>query len=89
MSNEKIMGFDNTLVDIDKQIEELYAKRAEIENRMEQARKEAEEKRKAERTEAYQAIEKMIDNYNEKYHGSLVLMERFDAQELLSRFGLT
>lgn len=88
MNSEKIMGFDHTLADIDKQIEELYAKRAEIENRMEQARKEAEEKRKAEQAEAYQVIKELIDKYNEKYHGSLVLMERFDAQELLSRFGL-
>lgn len=88
MNNEKIMGFDHALADIDKQIEELYAKRAEIENRMEQKRKEAEEKRKAERAEAYQAIKELVDKYNEKYHGSLVLMERFDTQELLSRFGL-
>lgn len=88
MNNEKIMGFDHALADIDKQIEGLYAKRAEIENRMEQVRKEAEEKHKAERAEAYQAIKELIDNYNEKYHGSLVLMERFDTQELLSRFGL-
>ena len=88
MNSEKIMGFDHALSDIDKQIEELYAKRAEIENRMEQARKEAEEKRKAEQAEAYQVIKELIDKYNEKYHGSLVLMERFDAQELLSRFGL-
>lgn len=88
MNNEKIMGFDHALADIDKQIEELYAKRAEIENRMEQKRKEAEEKRKAERAEAYQAIKELVDKYNEKHNGSLVLMERFDAQELLSRFGL-
>lgn len=88
MNNEKIMGFDHALADIDKQIEGLYAKRAEIENRMEQVRKEAEEKHKAERAEAYQTIEELIDNYNEKYHGSLVLMERFDAHELLSRYGL-
>ncbi len=88
MNNEKIMGFDHALADIDKQIEGLYAKRAEIENRMEQVRKEAEEKHKAERTEAYQTIEELIDNYNEKYHGSLVLMERFDVNKLLSRYGL-
>lgn len=81
-------NFDYALADIDKQIEELYAKRSEIENKKEQARKESEEKRKAERAEAYQTIEKLIDNYNEKYHGSLVLMERFDARELLSRYGL-
>lgn len=81
-------NFDYALADIDKQIEQLYAKRSEIENKKEQARKESEEKRKAERAKAYQEIEEMIKNYNEKYHGSLVLMERFDAQELLSRFKL-
>lgn len=82
MNNEKIMGFDHALTDIDKQIEGiekqlegLYVKRTEIENRAEQAK-------------AYQTIEELIDNYNEKYHGSLVLMERFDAHELLSRYGL-
>ena len=81
-------NFDYALADIDKQIEQLYAKRSEIENKKEQARKESEEKRKAERAKAYQEIEEIVKNYNEKYHGSLVLMERFDAQELLSRFGL-
>lgn len=81
-------NFDYALADIDKQIEQLYAKRSEIENKKEQARKESEEKRKAERAKAYQEIEEIVKNYNEKYHGSLVLMERFDAQELLSRFKL-
>lgn len=82
-------NFDYALADIDKQIEELYAKRAEVENKKEQARKESEEKRKAERAKAYQEIEEMVKNYNEKYHGSLVLMERFnahDAHELLNRW---
>ena len=36
MNNDKIMGFDHALADIDKQIEELYAKRSEIENKKEQ-----------------------------------------------------
>ena len=88
MNNDKIMGFDHALTDIDKQIEELYAKRTEIENKKEQARKESEEKRKAERAKAYQEIEEMVKNYNEKYHGSLVLMERFDAHNLLNRWGI-
>ena len=81
MSNEKIMGFDHALVDIDKQIEELYAKRAEIENRMEQARKESEEKRKAEREKAYQEIKELIDNYNNKYNSNLMVM---NANELFA-----
>ena len=79
MSNEKIMGFDHALVDIDKQIEELYAKRAEIENRMEQARKESEEKRKAEREKAYQEIKELINNYNNKYDSDLIVV---NANEL-------
>lgn len=79
MSNEKIMGFDHALIDIDKQIEELYAKRAEIENRMEQARKESEEKRKAEREKAYQEIKELINNYNEKYDSDLIVV---NANEL-------
>ena len=37
MNNDKIMGFDHALADIDKQIEELYAKRSEIENKKETA----------------------------------------------------
>lgn len=81
MNNEKIMGFDHALADIDKQIEELYAKRAEIENRMEQKRKEAEEKCKAERAEAYQAIKELIVNYNNKYDSNLVVVS---ANELFN-----
>lgn len=81
MNNEKIMGFDHALADIDKQIEELYAKRAEIENRMEQKRKEAEEKRKAERAEAYQAIKELVVNYNNKYDSNLVVVS---ANELFN-----
>lgn len=81
MNNEKIMGFDHALADIDKQIEELYAKRAEIENRMEQKRKEAEEKGKAERAEAYQAIKELIINYNNKYDSNLVVVS---ANELFN-----
>ena len=82
------MYTNKDIENIDKQIEELYAKRAEVKSKIEQARKESEEKRKAERAKAYQEIEEMVKNYNEKYHGSLVLMERFDAQGLLSQFGL-
>lgn len=79
MNNEKIMGFDHALADIDKQIEGLYAKRAEIENRMEQARKEAEEKRKAEREKAYQEIKELIGSYNNKYDSDLIVV---NANEL-------
>lgn len=79
MNNEKIMGFDHALADIDKQIEGLYAKRAEIENRMEQIRKEAEEKRKAEREKAYQEIKELIGSYNNKYDSDLIVV---NANEL-------
>lgn len=74
--------------EINKRIAELEAQRAEIRRK---EREEAEAKKRQEREEradAYQTIEGLIDNYNEKYHGSLVLMERFDAHELLSRYGL-
>lgn len=51
-------NFDYVLANIDKQIEELYAKRAEVENKKEQARKESEEKRKAERAKGIRKLKK-------------------------------
>jgi len=95
MNNEKIMGFNHALADIDKQIEELekqvhelYVKRKEIENKIEQAIKEFDKKCEAERTEAYQTIKESIDNYNEKYHKNLVLIESFNPYERLHRMGV-
>lgn len=95
MNNEKIMGFNHALDDIDKQIDELekqvdelYVKRKEIVNKMKQAIKESNKKCEAERTEAYQAIKESIDNYNEKYHKSLVLIESFNPYERLHRMGV-
>ena len=95
MNNEKIMGFNHALADIDKQIEELekqvhelYVKRKEIENKIEQAIKESNKKCEAERTGAYQAIKELIDSYNEKYHSSFVLIESFDPYERLHRMGV-
>lgn len=69
-----ITNYDHALIDIDNQIEELYAKRAEIENRIEQERKASEEKRKTEREKAYQEIKEMVVNYNNKYDSNLVVV---------------
>lgn len=95
MNNEKIMGFNHALADIDKQIEELekqveelYIKRKEIENKIKQAIKESDKKCEAERTELYQAIKELIDSYNEKYHGNFVLIESFNPYERLHRMGV-
>lgn len=74
MNNEKTTCFDHALADIDRQIEELYAKKAEIKNRMEQERRASEEKRRAEREKAYQEIKEMVDNYNNKYDSDLMVM---------------
>ena len=68
-------NYDHALIDINNQIDELFAKRTEIENRIEQERKASEEKRRAEREKAYQEIKEMVDNYNNKYDGTLVVTD--------------
>lgn len=74
-------NYDHALIDINNQIDELFAKRAEIENRMEQKRKVSEEKRRAEREKAYQEIKEMVVNYNNKYDSNLVVV---NANELFA-----
>lgn len=74
-------NYDHALIDINNQIDELFAKRAEIENRMEQERKASEEKRRAEREKAYQEIKEMVVNYNNKYDSNLVVV---NAHELFN-----
>lgn len=76
MNNNKMMGLDYAIADIDEQIEKLYAEKLRIKNIMEQAGKRAEEKRKAKQAEAYHAVEEFVDNYNKKYNGNLVLKEK-------------
>lgn len=74
-------NYDHALIDINNQIDELFAKRAEIENRMEQERKASEEKRRAERKRAYQEVKEMVVNYNNKYDSNLVVV---NAHELFN-----
>lgn len=61
------------LDDIDKQIEQLYAKRAEVESQIEKERKEAETAKKQERDDALLAIKESIKLFNETYNESLAL----------------
>lgn len=61
------------LDDIDKQIEQLYAKRAKVESQIEKERKEAETAKKQERDDALLAIKESIKLFNETYNESLVL----------------
>lgn len=74
-------NYDHALIDINNQIDELFAKRTEIENRMEQERKASEEKRRAEREKAYQEIKELVVNYNNKYDSNLVVV---NAHELVN-----
>jgi single-stranded DNA-specific DHH superfamily exonuclease len=74
-------NYDHALIDINNQIDELFAKRTEIEKRIEQERKASEEKRRAEREKAFQEIEEMVDNYNNKYDNHLVVV---DVHELFN-----
>lgn len=72
-------NYDHALIDINNQIDELFAKRTEIEKRIEQERKASEEKRRAEREKAFQEIKEMVDNYNNKYDSDLIVV---NANEL-------
>ena len=61
------------LNDINKQIEQLYAQKFEVENQIEKERKEAENAKKQERDDALLAIKESIKLFNETYNENLVL----------------
>lgn len=80
MNNDKIMGIDHTLADIDKQIEELYAKKAEIE-RKEREQSEVERKKKEEEKEKeLTAIKNAIEAFNEKHNEHYLIAKSIEIK---------
>lgn len=73
------MAIKNTdmLDSIDRQIEELYIKRAEIENAIEQERREAEKKKKEEKEKELTAIKNAIKAFNEKHDENWMMVKDF------------
>ena len=73
------MAIKNTdmLDSIDRQIEELYVKRAEIENAIEQEKREAEKKKKEEKEKELTAIKNAIKAFNEKHGENWMMIKDF------------
>lgn len=76
------MAIKNTdmLDSIDRQIEELYVKRAEIENAIEQERGEAEKKKKEEKEKELTAIKNAIKAFNEKHGEHYTLAKKLEMK---------
>ena len=76
------MAIKNTdmLDSIDKQIEELYVKRAEIENAIEQEKREAENKKKEEKKKELTAIKNVIKAFNEKHDENYSLVKSIEIK---------
>ena len=68
------------LDNIDRQIEELYIKRAEIENTIEQEKREAEKKKKEEKEKEFTAIKNAIKAFNEKHDESYSLVKSIEIK---------
>lgn len=76
---------------IDRQIEELYVKRAEIENAIEQEKREAEKKKKEEKEKELTAIKNAIKEYNSKCESDtdklvLATERKFDGNSIYNLF---
>lgn len=67
MNNDKLMGIDHTLADINKQIKELYAKKAEIERKEREQAEVERKKREEEKEKELAAIKNAIKAFNEKH----------------------
>lgn len=76
------MAIKNTdmLDSIDRQIEELYVKRAEIENAIEQEKREAEKKKKEEKEKELTAIKNAIKAFNEKHDEHYTLAKKIEMK---------
>lgn len=76
------MAIKNTdmLDNIDRQIEELYVKRAEIENAIEQEKREAEKKKKEEKEKELTAIKNAIKAFNEKHDENYSLVKSIEIK---------
>lgn len=76
------MAIKNTdmLDSIDRQIEELYIKRAEIENAIEQEKREAEKKKKEEKERELKAIKNAIKVFNEKHNEHYTLVKNIEIK---------
>lgn len=68
------------LDNIDRQIKELYVKRAEIENAIEQEKKEAENKKKEEKEKELTAIKNAIKAFNEKHDEHYTLVKSIELK---------
>lgn len=68
------------LDNIDRQIEELYIKRAEIENAIEQEKREAEKKKKEEKEKEFTAIKNAIKAFNEKHDENYSLVKSIEIK---------
>ena len=87
------MAIKNTdmLDSIDRQIEELYVKRAEIENAIEQEKREVEKKKKEEKEKELTAIKNAIKAFNEKHKADadklvLATEKEFNADSIYNLF---
>lgn len=80
--------YTKDIENIDKQIEELYAKKAELETKAEAKRKEEEQKKEETRKQDLESIKNAIKEYNEKYNTSLILGEekKYDNKSIYSLF---
>lgn len=76
------MAIDNKdmLDNIDKQIEELYVQRAEIENAIEQEKRETEKKKKEEKEKELTAIKNAIKAFNEKHDENYSLVKKIEMK---------
>ena len=66
--------FKEDIANLDRQIEELCARKAELEAMAEAKRREEENKKMAEKNDELSAIKKAIDEFNAKYGETLTIL---------------
>ena len=83
--------YTKEIENIDKQIEELYIKRAEFEMKAEAKRKEEEQKKEETRKQELESIKNAIKEYNKKYEADadklvLATEKKFDGNSIYNLF---
>ena len=73
--------YTKDIENIDKQIEELYAKRAEIENAIEQKKREAEKKKAEAKEKEFNSIKNAITAFNQKYNENWFMAKDFKVNK--------